>query len=155
MLREAQALKSLAKDLKQSDRGSLSIGTTHTQARYVLPRVIRDFRQKYPDVQLHLHQGTSDQIAEMATLDRIDFAINTGSQDKFPDFVLLPIYSWHRQIIVPKDHPLAQIAKPTLQQLAGISAGHLRVQLHRPVVAAAAVRARRPRTQRVADRARC
>ncbi len=118
MLREAQALKSLAKDLKQSDRGSLSIGTTHTQARYVLPRVIRDFRQKYPDVQLHLHQGTSDQIAEMATLDRIDFAINTGSQDKFPDFVLLPIYSWHRQIIVPKDHPLAQIAKPTLQQLA-------------------------------------
>ena len=118
MLREAQALKSLAKDLKQSDRGSLSIGTTHTQARYVLPRVIRDFRGKYPDVQLHLHQGTSDQIAEMATLDRIDFAINTGSQDKFPDFVLLPIYSWHRQIIVPKDHPLAQIAKPTLQQLA-------------------------------------
>ena len=69
-------------------------------------------------MQLHLHQGTSDQIAEMATLDRIDFAINTGSQDKFPDFVLLPIYSWHRQIIVPKDHPLAQIAKPTLQQLA-------------------------------------
>jgi LysR family cys regulon transcriptional activator len=118
MLREAQALKSLAKDLKQSDRGSLSIGTTHTQARYVLPRVIRDFRGKYPDVQLHLHQGTSDQIAEMASLDRIDFAINTGSQDKFPDFVLLPIYSWHRQIIVPKDHPLAQIAKPTLQQLA-------------------------------------
>jgi LysR family cys regulon transcriptional activator len=84
----------------------------------VLPRVIRDFRGKYPDVQLHLHQGTSDQIAEMASLDRIDFAINTGSQDKFPDFVLLPIYSWHRQIIVPKDHPLAQIAKPTLQQLA-------------------------------------
>ena len=118
MLREAQALKSLAKDLKQSDRGSLSIGTTHTQARYVLPRVIRDFRVKYPDVQLHLHQGTSDQIAEMATLDRIDFAINTGSQEKFPDFVLLPIYTWHRQIIVPKDHPLAQIAKPTLQQLA-------------------------------------
>jgi len=118
MLREAQALKSLAKDLKQSDRGSLSIGTTHTQARYVLPRVIRDFRAKYPDVQLHLHQGTSDQIAEMASLDRIDFAINTGSQDKFPDFVLLPCYSWHRQIIVPKDHPLAQVAKPTLQQLA-------------------------------------
>jgi LysR family cys regulon transcriptional activator len=54
----------------------------------------------------------------MASLDRIDFAINTGSQDKFADFVLLPIYSWHRQIIVPKDHPLAQIAKPTLQQLA-------------------------------------
>jgi LysR family cys regulon transcriptional activator len=118
MLREAQALKSLAKDLKQADRGSLSIGTTHTQARYVLPRVIRDFRQKYPDVQLHLHQGTSDQIAEMASLDRIDFAINTGSQDKFPDFVLLPIYSWHRQIIVPKDHPLAKETKPTLQQLA-------------------------------------
>ena len=153
MLREAQALKSLAKDLKQSDRGSLSIGTTHTQARYVLPRVIRDFRGKYPDVQLHLHQGTSDQIAEMATLDRIDFAINTGSQDKFPDFVLLPIYTWHRQIIVPKDHPLASGPQAHAAAARGIPAGHLRVQLHGPVVPAPAVFARRARAQCVADRA--
>ena len=113
----------------------------------MLPRVIRDFRQKYPDVQLHLHQGTSDQIAEMATLDRIDFAINTGSQDKFPDFVLLPIYSWHRQIIVPKDHPLGEDGEAHAAAARRISAGHLRVQLHRSVVAAAAVRARRPRAE--------
>jgi LysR family transcriptional regulator, cys regulon transcriptional activator len=118
VVEDVGALRSLKEQVGVGNKGVLTIGTTHTQARYVLPRVIRDFRQKYPDVQLHLHQGTSDQIAEMATLDRIDFAINTGSQEKFPDFVLLPIYTWHRQIIVPKDHPLAQVAKPTLQQLA-------------------------------------
>jgi len=119
ILREAQALRDLAKEMKDADRGSLSIGTTHTQARYVLPRVIRDFRERYPQVQLHLHQGTSDQIAEMAALDRIDFAIATGGEEGFPDHVLLPCYTWHRQIIVPRDHPLAAVEKPTLQQLAG------------------------------------
>jgi LysR family cys regulon transcriptional activator len=154
MLREAQALKSLAKDLKQSDRGSLSIGTTHTQARYVLPRVIRDFPPEVPDVQLHLHQGTSDQIAEMATLDRIDFAINTGSQEKFPDFVLLPVYSWHRQIIVPKDHPLAQIAKPTLQQLAEYPLVTYVFSFTGPSSLHQQFARAGPRAERVADRAR-
>jgi LysR family transcriptional regulator, cys regulon transcriptional activator len=117
MVRDAQALKGLAKDLKQSDRGVLSIGTTHTQARYVLPRVVRDFRGRFAHVQLHLHQGTSEQIAELASLDRIDFAILTGSQELFADFILLPCYTWYRHIIVPKNHPLAAISKPTIAAL--------------------------------------
>lgn len=114
IVRDAQGLKGLAKDLKHADRGVLSIGTTHTQARYVLPRVIRDFRRQFPSVQLHLHQGTSEQIAELAALDRIDFAIATGSRELFPDFVLLPCFTWYRNIIVPHDHPLASNPKPTL-----------------------------------------
>jgi LysR family cys regulon transcriptional activator len=120
MLREAQALKSLAKDLKQSDRG-LAVDRHHAHAGS-LRATARNPRFP-PEISRRAvapAPGHLDQIAEMATLDRIDFAINTGSQDKFPDFVLLPIYSWHRQIIVPKDHPLAQIAKPTLQQLPNI-----------------------------------
>jgi LysR family cys regulon transcriptional activator len=117
MVRDAQALKGLAKDLKQESGGVLSIGTTHTQARYVLPRVVREFRQRFPLVQLHLHQGTSEQIAELANRDRIDFAILTGSQELFTDFVLLPCYTWFRCIIVPKGHPLAAVAKPTITQL--------------------------------------
>ena len=118
ILREVQNIKRLSDDLKQQDRGSLSIATTHTQARYVLPEVIKGFRAEYPDVRLHLHQGTSEQIAEMAALDRIDFAIATGSQALFEGYTLLPCYRWHRHVVVPKGHPLAKVKKPTLKQLA-------------------------------------
>lgn len=118
VLREVQNIKGISDEHKDEDRGTLSIGTTHTQARYVLPNVIQQFRAKYPNVKLHLHQGTSEQIAEMAALDRIDFAIATGSEELFDNLVLLPGYQWHRHIVVPLDHPLAAIKKPTLRQLA-------------------------------------
>jgi LysR family cys regulon transcriptional activator len=118
ILREAQSIKSIGRELKEEGRGTLSIGTTHTQARYVLPPVIERFRQKYPHMQLHLHQGTSEQLAEMAKLQRLDFSIATGSKELFPQLVLLPCYQWYRRIIVPVGHPLAQIPRPTLAQLA-------------------------------------
>ena len=118
ILREVQNIKRLSDDFKDEARGSLSIATTHTQARYVLPGVIKQFREQYPEVRLHLHQGTSEQIGEMASLDRIDFAIATGSQSLFEGFSLLPCYRWHRHVVVPKNHPLAKVKKPTLKQLA-------------------------------------
>jgi LysR family cys regulon transcriptional activator len=118
ILREVQNIKRLSDDLKDEARGSLSIATTHTQARYVLPAVVKEFREQYPEVRLHLHQGTSEQIAEMAALDRIDFAIATGSQSLFEGYSLLPCYRWHRHVVVPKGHPLARNRHPTLKQLA-------------------------------------
>jgi LysR family cys regulon transcriptional activator len=118
ILREVRNIKGISDDLREEGRGTLSIGTTHTQARYVLPPVIQHFRQRYPGVRLHLHQGTSEQIAELAALDRIDFAIATGSTELFPDHVLLPCYRWYRRIVVPADHPLAGVARPTLEQIA-------------------------------------
>ena len=118
LLREAQNIKGISAEFEDEDRGSLSIGTTHTQARYVLPPVIQAFRDRYPNVQFHLHQGTSEQIAAMAEFDRIDFAIATGSQELFGKYVLLPCYRWHRRIIVPAGHPLAAIGEPSLSDLA-------------------------------------
>ena len=118
ILREVQNIKRLSDEFKDEARGSLSIATTHTQARYVLPDVIKQFRDQYPEVRLHLHQGTSEQIGEMASLDRIDFAIATGSQSLFDGYSLLPCYRWHRHVVVPKGHPLARVKKPTLKQLA-------------------------------------
>jgi LysR family cys regulon transcriptional activator len=117
ILKEVQSIKRLAEEQKGDGRGSLSIGTTHTQARYVLPPVIRKFRERYPEVELHLHQGTSEQIADMATRDRIDFAMNTGSQELFTNLVLLPCYRWHRRIVVPQGHPLAHEPKLTVEIL--------------------------------------
>jgi LysR family transcriptional regulator, cys regulon transcriptional activator len=118
ILREAHSIKNIGRNLSGEEHGTLSIGTTHTQARYVLPPVIESFRHKYPKMQLHLHQGTSEQIAEMVKLQRLDFAIATGSKELFPQLVLLPCYTWHRRIIVPKHHPLAHYSRPALAQLA-------------------------------------
>ena len=118
ILKEVQGIKRLAEDQKGDGRGTLSIGTTHTQARYVLPPVLRKFRERYPEVELHLHQGTSEQIADMATRDRIDFAINTGSQELFTNLILLPCYHWHRRVVVPHNHPLAKESKLTIELLA-------------------------------------
>ena len=117
ILKETQANRDLATELRDEGRGSLSIGTTHTQARYVLPDVIHEFRTRYPQVKLNLHQGTSEQIAEMVAQDRIDCAINTGSEQLFSDLTLLPCYRWHRVIVVPRNHPLAEVARPTIKQL--------------------------------------
>lgn len=118
ILHELKSIRRLSDDLKNEAGGQLAIGTTHAQARYVLPEVIRAFREIYPDVKLHLHQGTSEQIAEMMDADHIDFAIATGSYDLFPEVVKLPCYRWHRSIVVPTGHPLTTEKKLTLKALA-------------------------------------
>jgi len=118
ILQEAGAIRSLSTELRDEGKGSLSIGTTHTQARYVLPDVIREFRGRYPQVRLNLHQGTSEQIAEMVAGDRIDCAIATGSEHLFADLTLMPCYRWHRVVIVPKGHPLADGTRLTFKALA-------------------------------------
>ncbi len=118
ILEEVQNIRRLSADVRGDNSGSLSIGTTHTQARYVLPAIVAAFRTAYPDVDLHLHQGTSEQIADLAKGERIDIAIATGAADLFPNLVLLPWYRWHRQIVVPKGHPLTQDRSPSLKSLA-------------------------------------
>jgi LysR family cys regulon transcriptional activator len=118
ILQEAQSIRNLSTELRDEGKGSLSIGTTHTQARYVLPEVIRQFRDRYPQVRLNLHQGTSEQIAEMVANDRVDCAIATGSEQLFADLTLLPCYRWHRTVIVPRGHPLAEGGRLTLKALA-------------------------------------
>jgi LysR family cys regulon transcriptional activator len=117
ILREVHNIKGISTDYKDDSSGTLAIGTTHTQARYVLPTVIKAFRERYPKVDLNLLQGTSEQIAEMAGTGRIDLALATGSGTAFDKFVLLPCYRWHRQVIVPRGHPLADGQKLTIEKL--------------------------------------
>ena len=117
LMEEAENIRRLSADFQDENRGSMSIATTHTQARYVLPPVIKQFREKFPAVDLHLHQGTSEQIADLAAANRVDFSIATGSHELFPTLALMPCFRWHRDIVVPLDHPLARIDKPTLKQV--------------------------------------
>lgn len=119
IMREADNIRSLASDYFQEEEGSLSIATTHTQARYVLPGIVSEFRKRFPKVGLNLHQGTSEQIADMISANDIDFAIATGSTDLFTDLMLVPSYRWDRSIVVPKDHELTKLdRKITLGDLA-------------------------------------
>jgi len=119
IMQEVENIRSLASDYYEEEEGSLSIATTHTQARYVLPEIIAEFRKRYPKVGLNLHQGTSEQIADMVAANNIDFAIATGSKDLFSELMLVPSYHWDRSVIVPKGHELAKLKrKLTLQDLA-------------------------------------
>ena len=118
ILHELKSIRRISEDLRDESGGQLSIGTTHAQARYVLPTVVAAFREQFPDVKLHLHQGTSEQIAEMMDADRIDFAIVTGADAQFPGVVKLPAYRWHRCLVVPRTHPLATDKRITLKTLA-------------------------------------
>ncbi|MBL6750859.1 MAG: HTH-type transcriptional regulator CysB [Nevskia sp.] len=108
LLREAENIRNVAEEFRDSDRGDLSIATTHTQARYALPGVIQDFRKTYPNVRLHLHQASPPQIAKQAAEGTADFAIATEAMEHFEQLVMLPCYHWNRSVLVPPKHPLAQ-----------------------------------------------
>ena len=118
ILRDVENIRSLGKELTSEEEGTLSIATTHTQARYVLPDILREFHERYPNVNLELHQGTSEQIATLVADNRVDFAIATESHDAFPELNLLPCYSWDRIVLTQRGHALAAEKKPlTLQKL--------------------------------------
>ena len=118
ILRQVESIKQLTNEHNSPSHGSLSIATTHTQARYALPSVIKGFIGKYPDVSLHMHQGTPIQISEKAADGTVDFAIATEALELFGDLIMMPCYRWNRCILVPKDHPLAQLDTISLEDVA-------------------------------------
>ena len=118
ILGKTRDIKAIAEEYSDESRGSLSIATTHTQARHALPRAVTSFRKRYPAVSLHFHQGTPEQIAEMATGGEVDFAIATEALSLYEDLVMLPCYRWNRSIVVPEGHALCQIKPLTLEAIA-------------------------------------
>lgn len=118
ILGQIESIKQLSQEHNSPHSGSLSIATTHTQARYALPPVIQGFISKYPQVSLHMHQGTPIQISEKAADGTVDFAIATEALDLFSDLLMMPCYRWNRCVLVPRDHPLAGCSNLTLEQVA-------------------------------------
>ncbi len=118
MLHETENLKQVGQEFKQQDSGSLTIATTHTQARYALPRVVKAFTQRYPEVKLGLHQGSPVQIAEQVLSGEADIGIATESLALYDELVTLPCYEWHHCVVVPPKHPLLQEKRLTLKKLA-------------------------------------
>ncbi len=120
LLNEVENIRNIAEEFRDTDRGDLSIATTHTQARYALPPVIQRFKGRFPRVSLHLHQGSPSQIAKMAAEGQVDFAIATEALEHFEQLVMLPCYHWNRVVLVRPDHPLAQVERLSLKELSAL-----------------------------------
>jgi LysR family transcriptional regulator, cys regulon transcriptional activator len=118
LLDEADNLRQVGKEFADRDSGSLTIATTHTQARYALPGVVQTFRKQYPKVRLSLQQGSPTQIADMVSAGRADVAIATEALDHYTDLIALPCYTWRHCVIVPHGHPLTKSKHLTLEELA-------------------------------------
>jgi LysR family cys regulon transcriptional activator len=118
LLREAANIRAIAEEHRDEGSGELLLGTTHTQARYVLPSTIATFRQRYPHVNVHLHQGTPSQVADWAARGQVDFAIATESMGLYENLLILPCYRWDHGVIVPRGHDLANHSALTLEAIA-------------------------------------
>jgi LysR family cys regulon transcriptional activator len=122
LLLEADNLKRAAEDFVASDRGTLTIAATHSQARYALPPAVRDFSLAHPHVQLRLHQGSPKQVAEMLLSGEADIGVATEALAEYPELVALPSWRWTHLVVVPHGHVLAPLAGRsealTLEQLA-------------------------------------
>jgi len=118
ILYKIKSIQSMAQEYADKDTGSLGIATTHTQSRYMLPEVIKGFMQRYPEVSLHMHQGSPMQISQLAADGTADFAIATEALELYGDLVMMPCFHWNRAILVPRDHPLCQCSMLTLQDVA-------------------------------------
>ena len=118
MLHDAENLKQVGQEFNAQDSGHLTVATTHTQARYALPPVVKQFIQRYPKVKLGLHQGSPTQIAEQVLSGEADIAIATESLALYDDLVTLPCYEWNHCVITPLHHPLLKEKKLTLAKIA-------------------------------------
>ncbi|RFC38461.1 MAG: LysR family transcriptional regulator, cys regulon transcriptional activator [Candidatus Nitrotoga sp. LAW] len=118
MLHDVDNLKQVGQEFRSQDSGSLTIATTHTQARYALPPVVKQFIKRYPKVKLNLHQGSPTQIAQQVLNGEADIAIATESLIMYDELTTLPCYEWHHCIVVPVEHPLLAEKKLTLKKIA-------------------------------------
>ena len=118
MLIDAENIKRLADDFNKVDEGTLTIATTHTQARYVLPPIVNLFKQAFPKVHLILQQASPSEIANMLLQGEADIGIATESLTAEDNLASVPYYNWQHSLIVPFDHPLTQLKEITLQDVA-------------------------------------
>ena len=118
IMREVANLKRIGEDFSKQDAGTLSIATTHTQARYYLPGPVAQLRARYPKVQVLLHQGMPEQVARMLLDDVAEIGLATETLAAHDGLVTLPCHQWQHVMVVPAEHPLAAVERPALEQLA-------------------------------------
>jgi LysR family cys regulon transcriptional activator len=117
ILIEENNLRCVGQEFTDKDVGSLTVATTHTQARYALPPTIRQFTTRYPKIKLTIRQGNPTQISKLVTSGEADVAIATEAIEFFHELVMLPCYQWNRCIITPPEHPLLSLREVSLEAI--------------------------------------
>ena len=117
VMRDMENIKRVGDEFSHEDIGTLTIATTHTQARYRLPAAVKAFMHKYPDVKLNIHQGNPTQVAEQVESGEADIGIATEAISHFEKILCLPAYQWNRCVVVPPGHPLINDIPLTLKKL--------------------------------------
>ncbi|MBC8056089.1 MAG: CysB family HTH-type transcriptional regulator [Rhizobiales bacterium] len=118
IMREVGNLKRIGEQFSMQDAGTLSIATTHSQARYFLPEPVAQLRKRFPKVNISLHQGSPEQVARMVRDEVADIGLATEALADMPDLVTLPCYEWRHAVVMPSGHPLAQVERVSLEDLA-------------------------------------
>jgi LysR family transcriptional regulator, cys regulon transcriptional activator len=118
ILREIENIKRVGEEFTQKDKGNLTIATTHTQARYFLPIIVKKFMANYPYVSLAIHQSNPIQVAEQVVSGEADLGIATEAISTYEKLMCLPCYQWNRCLVVPEGHPLLNEQPLTLEQIA-------------------------------------
>ncbi|MEN3294631.1 MAG: LysR family transcriptional regulator, cys regulon transcriptional activator [Burkholderiales bacterium] len=118
LLLEAENLRQASHEYSGEKSGTLTVATTHTQARYVLPRVVQAFRTAFPEVRIALQQSSPEHIAEWVISGKADIGIATEGLSQFEDLVSFPCYTWSHVVVVPEGHPLGSLSSIRLEDLA-------------------------------------
>ena len=118
ILHESNNIKVISEEYIEKDQGTFTIATTHTQARYKLPKVVEEFVKKYPKINLNIHQGNPSQVTDQIINGAADVGIATESINLSADIHTIPCYQWNRCVVMPKNHPLTEVRKITLEDLA-------------------------------------
>jgi LysR family cys regulon transcriptional activator len=118
LLGNAKNIKQAAHEFSKSNRGSLTIATTHTQAQFILPPILQRFSRDYPQIELRVHQGNPRSMCKLAANNQVDFVIASEVIDERGELITLPVYRWNRFIVVPHNHELTRYSKITLKDLA-------------------------------------
>ena len=118
LLNNVKNINQAARDFSNHNRGSLTIATTHTQAQFILPPILQQFCQRYPNIELRVHQGNPKSMCKLAANNQVDFVIASEVIDERGELVTIPAYYWNRAIVVPRDHELTRVDNITLEMLA-------------------------------------
>ena len=118
LLDSAKNIKQAAHEFSKSNRGSLTIATTHTQAQFILPPILQRFSEKYPQIELRVHQGNPKSMCKLAANNQVDFVIASEVIDDWSELVTIPAYRWNRYIVVPPNHELTRMKNISLEDLA-------------------------------------
>lgn len=118
LLNNAKSIKQAAREFSRNNRGSLTLATTHTQARFILPPILQRFAREYPHIELRVHQGNPKAMGRLAANNQVDFVVASEVIDERDELVTIPAYRWNRFIVVPIDHELTKIDKVSLTDLA-------------------------------------